>query len=45
MKLPTDPDGRDVDNGKTSYTIELKTKTVQLNKKTTYFDYAKAIRY
>jgi arylsulfatase A-like enzyme len=46
MKLPTDPDGRDVDNGKTTYTIELKSKTVRLDKKTyTYFDYAKAIRY
>jgi hypothetical protein len=39
-------DGRDVDNGKTRYTVELKTKTIHLNKKTyTYFDYAKAIRY
>jgi arylsulfatase A-like enzyme len=46
MKLPTDPDGHDVDAGKTNYTIELKTKSVESKGKTyTYFDYAKAIRY
>lgn len=45
MKLPTSPTGADVDNGKTTYTIELRTKELTLMGKTwTYFDSAKAIR-
>jgi hypothetical protein len=45
MKLPTNPDGNDVDNGKSSYTIQLHTKKLGRNGANwTYFDQAKAVR-
>jgi hypothetical protein len=45
MKLPTNPDGLDVDVGKTSYQINLQTKTLTFcGKSTTYFDSAHAVR-
>ena len=45
IALPTDPDGRDTDPEKSSYTIQLQTKALSHQGKTyTYFDYAKAIR-
>ena len=45
MKLPTDPDGKDVDQGKSRYTIRLQATSVSRQGKThTYFDHAKAIR-
>jgi arylsulfatase A-like enzyme len=45
MKLPTDPDGKAIDSGKSSYTFELATKTLSYQGKTwTYFDSAKAVR-
>lgn len=45
MKLPTDPDGKDIDVGKSSYRINLYTKTVSLcDKQHTYFDFARAVR-
>ena len=45
IKLPTDPDGKDPDPGKSVYTIQLQTTSVSYQGKTyTYFDYAKAIR-
>ena len=45
LKLPTDPNGRDVDPSKTEYTIDLATKSLSYQGKTyTYFDSAKAVR-
>jgi hypothetical protein len=45
MKLPTDPDGKDIDAGKSSYQINLQTKTLTLcGKSKTYFDSAHAVR-
>jgi hypothetical protein len=45
VRLPTDADGKDVDMGKTTYTLELRTKTVSHgNKKYAYYDSAKATR-
>lgn len=45
MKLPTSPDGLDVDTGKSSYHIELHTKTLTLcGKSKTYFDSAYGVR-
>jgi arylsulfatase A-like enzyme len=45
VKLPTDPNGRDVDPDKHQYTIELDTKVLTYRDKTyTYFDSAKAVR-
>ena len=45
IKLPTDPDGKDVDPGKTTYSFELRTKTVSYGgKKYVYYDLAKATR-
>ena len=45
IALPTDPNGRDTDPEKNSYTIQLQTKAISYQGKTyTYFDYAKAIR-
>jgi arylsulfatase A-like enzyme len=42
---PTDPDGKDVDPSKTTYTVELRTKRLVHQGKTyVYFDSAKAIR-
>jgi arylsulfatase A-like enzyme len=45
IQLPTDPGGRDVDPVRTSYTFQLRTKTVRSDgAKHTYFDSAKAVR-
>jgi len=45
IRLPTDPDGKDVDPRKSSYTFELRTKTLRYGGKTyTYLDSAKAVR-
>ena len=45
MKLPTSPSGADVDATKTSYHIELHTKTAAFcGQNETYFDFAKAVR-
>jgi hypothetical protein len=45
MRLPTDPDGRDIDSTKSTYYIKLCTKKVTYNNKTyIYFDYAKGVR-
>jgi arylsulfatase A-like enzyme len=45
VKLATDPDGKDVDPSKTSYTFELRTKRLVYQGKTyRYFDSAKATR-
>jgi arylsulfatase A-like enzyme len=45
MKLPTDPGGKDVDAGKSSYHIELQTKALSFcGKSHTYFDSARAVR-
>ena len=45
IRLPTDPDGKDVEAGKTTYTFELRTKTVSYGgKKYVYYDLAKATR-
>ncbi|WP_309572299.1 alkaline phosphatase family protein, partial [Deinococcus sp.] len=42
---PTDPDGKDVDASQTSYSFDLKTKTVtQAGKTYTYFDSATPVR-
>lgn len=44
-KLPTDPNGRDIDPDRKEYTIELHTKALSYQGKTyTYFDSAKAVR-
>jgi len=45
VKLPTDPNGKDTDPGKSTYAIQLQTKSVSYRGKTyIYFDYAKAVR-
>jgi len=45
IHLPTDPDGNDVDSGKSSYTFELHTKTLRDgDREYTYYDYAKVSR-
>lgn len=45
VQLPTDPGGKDVDPAKTSYTFQLRTKTLWSGgTKYTYFDSAKAVR-
>ncbi len=45
MRLPTNPDGNDVDGGKSSYSIELHTKKVTRgNRSWTYFDFARPVR-
>jgi len=45
IKLPTDPNGSDTDPDKSSYSIQLQTKSLSYQGKTyMYFDYAKAIR-
>jgi arylsulfatase A-like enzyme len=45
MKLPTSPDGADVDAARTQYTIQLQKKLLTFGGKTyNYFDSAKAIR-
>jgi hypothetical protein len=45
MKLPTDLDGRSIDPGLTTYSVELTTKTLTRgNSSYTYFDQARAIR-
>jgi arylsulfatase A-like enzyme len=45
MKLPTDLDGRSIDPGLTTYSVELTTKTLTRGSSSyTYFDQARAIR-
>jgi hypothetical protein len=45
MKLPTSPSGADIDAAKTTYQIELHTKTLNYcGENRTYFDRAKAVR-
>ncbi|HYR19440.1 MAG TPA: alkaline phosphatase family protein [Myxococcales bacterium] len=45
IQLATDPGGRDVDPSKTSYTFQLRTKSLRSGgSKHTYFDSAKAVR-
>lgn len=45
IKLPTDTDGRTIDRARSSYLVELRTKTLTRNGKTwSYFDEARAIR-
>ena len=45
IQLPTDPGGKDVDPAKSSYTFQLRTKTVWSgDTRYTYFDSAKAVR-
>ncbi len=45
IRLPTDPDGKDVDATKSTYTFELQTKTLAHDRKAyIYFDSAKAVR-
>jgi arylsulfatase A-like enzyme len=45
VRLPTDPDGKDVDTGKTTYTFEVQTKSVSYHGgKYVYYDSAKATR-
>jgi arylsulfatase A-like enzyme len=45
IQLPTDPGGKDVDPAKSSYTFQLRTKTVWAgDTRYTYFDSAKAVR-
>jgi hypothetical protein len=45
VRRPTDPAGNDIDTTKTSYSIQLKTKTVTYQGTSfTYFDSAKAMR-
>jgi hypothetical protein len=45
IQLATDPGGRDVDASKSSYTFELRTKSVSSGgARYTYFDSAKAVR-
>ncbi|SNZ14742.1 alkaline phosphatase family protein [Hydrogenobacter hydrogenophilus] len=45
MKLPTDPDGKDIDNAKSSFYVKLQIKKVVYNGRTyTYFDFAKGVR-
>ena len=45
LHLATDPDGKDVDPARTSYTFQLRTKSLSSGGKTySYFDSAKAVR-
>jgi len=45
VQLATDPDGKDVDPARTSYTFQLRTKSLSAAGKTySYFDSAKAVR-
>ena len=45
VRLPTDPDGKDVDAGNTTYTFEVRTKSVSYRgAKYVYYDSAKATR-
>ena len=45
IQLATDPDGKDVDPARTSYTFQLRTKSLSSgSKKYSYFDSAKAVR-
>src|SRR5262249_21399587 len=45
VKMPTDPDGKDVDKDKTAYTFHLRTKILSYRGATyTYFDQAKVMR-
>ena len=45
IRLPTDPDGKDIDAGKSTYTFEIQTKFLTYEGKTySYFDFAKAVR-
>jgi hypothetical protein len=45
VKLPTDPDGKDIDKDKTTYTFHLRTKILSYRGATyTYFDQAKVVR-
>jgi len=45
MKVPTDPAGGDVDDTRSSYTIEMQVKVVRHNgHRYTYFDSARAVR-
>ncbi|MFL5312853.1 MAG: alkaline phosphatase family protein [Myxococcales bacterium] len=45
IHLATDPDGKDVDPARTSYTLELRTKSLSSGGKAySYFDSAKAVR-
>jgi arylsulfatase A-like enzyme len=45
IRLPTDPDGKDVDARKSSYTFQLRTKALRYGGRTyTYLDSAKAVR-
>jgi arylsulfatase A-like enzyme len=45
VRLSTDPDGKDIEPGKASYTFQLHTKTLNYaGTKYTYLDFAKAAR-
>jgi hypothetical protein len=45
VRLPTDPDGKDIAAALHSYTFELHTKTVRHGEHSyTYYDFAKATR-
>jgi hypothetical protein len=45
VKMPTDPDGKDIDKDKTTYTFHLRTKMLSYQGATyTYFDQAKVVR-
>ena len=45
VRLPTDPDGKDVAPGLTRYSFELHTKSLGYGAQSyTYYDYAKATR-
>jgi arylsulfatase A-like enzyme len=45
MLLPTDPDGRAVDSGRSHYRIELQSKTLRWGgQSATYLDWARAVR-
>jgi hypothetical protein len=45
VKLPTDPDGKDIDKDTTAYTFHLRTKILSYRGATyTYFDQAKVVR-
>jgi len=45
IRLPTDPDGKEIDSSKNSYTFELHTKSLTYGgNRYRYFDFAKAIR-
>jgi hypothetical protein len=45
MKLPTDLDGQTIDRSLTTYSVELKTKSLARGAtRSTYFDHGKAVR-